>query len=157
MSDKPTVYLAGPITGLSYDNAMDWRQYVTSMLVQHGIDVWSPLRHKEYLNHMYAFTPESIHEGAINKMSLPCAITTRDRWDVRTKDLIFINLLGATRVSIGTVLEIAWGQAYDKPLVLCIEEKDNPHHHAMLLSICQAFTFDNLEQAADATRRILTT
>lgn len=155
MSSRPTVYLAGPITGLSYDGALGWRQHVAKTLSSYGIEPWNPMRHKEYLKGSFEFTPESIHEGTINKMSLPAAITTRDRWDVKTKDLIFVNVLGADRVSIGTVMEIGWAQAYDKLIVLVIENKGNSHQHAMLLEACKAFRFDDLDEAMDATRRIL--
>jgi len=41
---KPTVYLAGPITGETVSSANDWRQDMTERLARHGIIGISPLR-----------------------------------------------------------------------------------------------------------------
>jgi hypothetical protein len=64
----------------------------------------SPLRGKEFLKQerelkgSYAMYPLSTDKG----------ITFRDHWHVKRCDLVLANLAGATRVSIGTVMEIAW-------------------------------------------------
>ena len=44
-----TVYLAGPITGLTYDGATDWRAYAKARLAKFGIQAVSPMRAKEFL------------------------------------------------------------------------------------------------------------
>jgi len=44
------VYLAGPITGLSYEKAVDWRRYAQIVLLEEGdIVAVSPMRSKDYL------------------------------------------------------------------------------------------------------------
>lgn len=120
------VYLAGPITGLAYDNAVDWRAYVIDRFPKNIIGV-SPLRGKEYLSKEkdlkwhYPEHPLSTEDG----------IMTRDFFDVGRADALLVNFLGATRVSIGTVMEIAWAHMYRKPVVVVMEE-DNLHQHPML-------------------------
>ena len=38
-----------------------------------------------------------------------------------------MNLLGAKKVSIGTMVELAWADASRKPVIACIEKTGNPH------------------------------
>jgi nucleoside 2-deoxyribosyltransferase len=122
------VYLAGPISGLSYGQCTDWRAYARQNLILHGIEGLDPMRGKDYLAHeekiadSYAGTVLSSQKG----------ITTRDRWDCQRADVVLVNLLGADRVSIGTVMEIAWADAVRTPIVLVTEPKGNIHDHAMI-------------------------
>ena len=121
------VYLAGPITGCSYGECTSWRQGVIKALPPHIIGL-SPLRQKEYLGMETAIMdqyPDTV-------MSCQRGIMTRDRWDATRADAVFVNLLGATRVSIGTVMEIAWADAKRIPIVLVMEKTGNVHEHAML-------------------------
>ena len=126
-----SVYLAGPITGQSYDGATDWRKEVINKLPP-GILGFSPLRSKTYL-----LNETSIADSYEQKvMSSQRGIYARDHYDCQRCDAIFVNLLGADRVSIGTVMEIAWGAAYDKPIILVMEEDGNLHDHAMIREAC---------------------
>ena len=43
-----------------------------------------------------------------------------------------MNLLGAERVSIGTVMEIAWAHDHKIPIVAAMEPEGNLHDHPML-------------------------
>lgn len=38
-----------------------------------------------------------------------------------------MNLLGAKKVGIGTMVEPAWAYANRKPIIVCMEAKGNPH------------------------------
>ena len=53
------------------------------------------------------------NESAFNTQN---AIIGRDRFDCCNSDLIFMNLLGSKRVSIGTTVELAWADASRKPV-----------------------------------------
>jgi nucleoside 2-deoxyribosyltransferase len=134
------VYLAGPITGISYGEAVDWREHARKFLREFGIDGYSPMRAKDYLrgekqiaSFYQADTPLSTSRG----------IMTRDRWDVRTADLVLVNVLHAQKVSIGTVMEIAWADMLRTPVVLVAEEQ-NVHAHPMI-SEATGFRVDTLE------------
>ena len=151
------VYLAGPITGLSYGDTTDWRQHVKTALqwsdTPQWIEAYSPMRAKEYLakekviQDRYDYLPDDV-------LSTAKGITTRDRWDCLTCDLLFVNLLGAKKVSIGTVLEIAWADSKRTPIVLVMEKNDNIHEHAMI-DECVGFRVDTLDKAINVTKSIL--
>jgi nucleoside 2-deoxyribosyltransferase len=122
----PTVYLAGPITGLNYEGATDWRDYASKELAPDILGV-SPMRGKDYLLHEQSIRdhyPEAV-------LSTTKGITTRDRNDVYTCDAVLMNLLGAKKVTIGTMIEAGWADAFRKPIVLVIED-GNIHWHGML-------------------------
>lgn len=128
---RGTVYLAGPIAGLSYDQSCDWRTAAESALHAAGIRALSPMRMKEYLKDVRCFSGTCGPEGNLGPLSGPRAVMTRDRFDATRCDVLLVNLLGATKVSIGTVMEIAWADLKRTPIV-CICEPDNIHRHAML-------------------------
>jgi nucleoside 2-deoxyribosyltransferase len=149
MRGKPKVYLAGPITGLTFGNAQSWREYAKDRLSP-DIDAFSPLRQKDFLaNHgvldqSYSDSPLSTDRG----------INTRDHHDCKTSDLILCNLLDAHRVSIGTVMEVAWSFAYRVPLVMVMPESGGVHDHPMVRE-CIGFRTDCLDHALDITMAIL--
>jgi len=124
--DQFLLYCAGPITGVSYSGSTNWRKYVADHLPPH-ITAVSPLRAKDYLSKekkikaSYENIPLSSQKG----------IMTRDRFDVMRADMILVNLLGSETVSIGTVMEVAWADAFRKPIILVLEE-ENIHSHPML-------------------------
>jgi len=133
-----TVYLAGSISGLTYEEATEWREQVKTELSPYGIKCLSPLRaevflrnHKGLLNDCQTVDVLEECEAPVLAMSTPRGITTRDRFDALNCSVLFVNLLGTDKVSIGTVMEIAWADAMRKPVVLVMEE-GNIHDHAMV-------------------------
>lgn len=148
MKNRYSVYLAGPIARLPYSAATSWRQYVMDNLPPE-IVAYSPMRAKKYLQHEH----ELGHTYEEFPLSTSKGIFNRDHYDCMTKDAIFINLYGATNISIGTIMEVAWGHAYRKPVVLCME-KENAHAHPMLLEAC-AFRVDDLDMGIDVLKAIL--
>jgi nucleoside 2-deoxyribosyltransferase len=159
-----TVYLAGPITGLSYGEATDWRSQARDYLGRSGIKAVSPLRAKVYLRDMNniadSYTDDEINtlaadKAALTNMSTPRGITSRDRFDCLNCSVILANLLGANeRVSIGTVMEIAWADSHRIPAVVIMEKEGNPHDHAMV-NECTAFRVASLEEGLEVVRAIL--
>lgn len=134
------LYCAGAITGISYAGSTDWREYVSEKLPPFIIAV-SPMRGKKYLSQektvkaSYEEIPLSSQKG----------IMTRDRMDVMRSDMVLVNLLGTEKVSIGSVMEIAWADAFRKPVIL-VMEKDNLHSHPMLREAA-GFVVSNLDEA----------
>lgn len=145
------VYLAGPITGLDYEGAVDWREATRARLADHGIMAWSPMRAKEYLRAERALDARGYSEHAL---STARAITTRDRWDCMRADIVLANFVGAGRVSIGTVLELAWADAARVPVVAAMEG-GNVHEHAMVLELI-GFRAETLEDAVDLVLALAT-
>lgn len=134
------VYLAGPIKGLEYSIATDWRNDVTNRLAEHGIVCASPMRGKSYLAHEQELGDK--YDAHI--LSTAKAIVTRDRWDTTTCDLVLMNVIGAERVSIGTMIEAGWADASRVPIVLAMED-GNVHDHGMLTEIAGFRTLSLVE------------
>ena len=155
---KHGVYLAGPITGLSYNGATDWRDIAERELESAGIRAISPMRGKKYLAHINSLP---CIDEELNKMVLDLSvlssgkgITTRDRFDATNCDVLLVNLLGAKIVSIGTVMEIAWADLKRTPIVCAIEPSGNVHEHAMVMDVI-GFRVPSLEEAIRITKAIL--
>lgn len=150
---KPRVYFAGPIAGLDYKGATDWREVVAKQLAP-DILALSPMRGKDYLA---AYTDIGGTPGAMhamnNAMSTPAAIVTRDRNDTTKSDAVLMNLLGAKKVSIGTMIEAGWADAARVPIVLVIEP-DNIHQHAMLIDIA-GYIVPTLDEAVHILKAFL--
>lgn len=134
------VYLAGPISGLTYGGATDWRKQAVDVLAEAGIEGLDPMRGKDYLADV------GVLEGSYEDWPLSTSqgITARDRFDATRCDLLLVNLLGATRVSIGSMLEIAWADSRRTPIVLVMEKEGNPHDHPMIRE-CAGFITDSLD------------
>ncbi len=93
--------------------------------------------------------------GHLSPLSGPRGIMTRDRFDATRCDVLLVNLLGAAKVSIGTVMEIAWADLKRTPIVVAIEnDGSNPHEHAMIGEAI-GFRCGTLDEALDVVRSIL--
>lgn len=125
-----TVYLCGPITGLSYGETTNWRKYVADHVAP-DIVALSPMRGKEYLAH----ENEIGHSYEDTIMSNARSITARDRHDCKTSDLMLANFLGAPKASIGSCIEFGWADAFSTPTVLVMEKAGNVHEHPILCDL----------------------
>lgn len=147
------VYAAGPITGLSYEGATDWRVTAATRLMSLSagrIEVLDPMRHKDYLADQTNLA-DSYDEHVLSSQR---GIYGRDRLDCMRADALLVNLIGAERVSIGTVMEIAWADSKKIPIVLAMERKGNVHEHSMLREACY-WRHDSLDAAIATTYRLL--
>lgn len=135
---KPVVYVAGPMTGLAWDDAYDWREKVRIALPD--CEVRSPLRGKAWLRR------ENVIESSEYPMPFGSknAIIKRDHWDVQCADLVIANFedtaVGKLQVedfdnaqiaSIGTCFELAWAYEFGTPIISIIPE-GNIHRHAFI-------------------------
>jgi nucleoside 2-deoxyribosyltransferase len=139
------VYLAGPITGLTFGDAQDWRDYVTSH-IDPRLQCYSPLRGKDFFKGKGEI--KSKEEYTFHPLSTDKGITTRDRFDCMGSDLVLFNLLGAKSVSIGTMIELGWADAARNPAIVVMEKEGNPHEHPML----RQTTHYRVESLDDAIR-----
>lgn len=148
------VYLAGPISGLSYDGAEDWRASAKSELSASGIKAVSPLRAKEYLRQVTTPLTGTGEEYAhLGVLSTPRGVMTRDRFDATRCDALLVNLIGADRVSIGTVMEIAWADLKRTPIVVAMEPSGNLHEH-MMIAEAIGFRVPSLDEAIHVVKAI---
>jgi nucleoside 2-deoxyribosyltransferase len=153
---SPTIYLAGPITGCSYGEAVDWREEARAALAPHGITCFSPMRGKQYLEkeRVLRGDPEAYME---TELSSPHGIVARDRFDCTTSDLVLANLLPAEETgitSIGTMIEFGWADLGRVPIIAVMSPKTNPHWHAMVTELA-GWVVDSLDSGLLVARAIL--
>ena len=149
-----SVYLAGGITGLTYNKADDWRTAVAAKLEARGIVAIDPLRGKTYEGKA---TADGSHHGDMqghHRVGVGQVVNRRDSWDVRRCDFVLVNVLGAKRVSIGTVLEVGMAYALGKYILLVMESEGNPHDHGMVLDMVSGVVND-LDTAVSIVPSIL--
>ena len=146
---KKALFLAGPLTGISYSDALDWRKYVESKLPSDVI-AFSALRGKEYV------AREAVLKDAYPEhlLSTPEGTITRDRYDVSRCDALLVNFLKADRVSIGTIMEMAWADARRTPIILAME-KGNIHDHTFVRQVAGFITRD-LDEAIQTAVDVVT-
>jgi hypothetical protein len=160
---KPVVYVAGPMTGLEWDDANDWREKVRVALP--GCEVRSPLRGKAWLQR------ESVIESSEYPMPFGSknAIIKRDHWDVQCADLVIANFedtaveYGGREedepgppiqiASIGTCFELAWAYEFGTPIISIIPE-GNIHRHAFIAAASLEIVSD-LKTAISLARTLL--
>ena len=158
------VYLAGPISGLTANEAMGWRHSVKEQLEPMGIKCLSPLRANVHLrnneglidaNDNLSDVQESKDSGCqVLAMSTQRGVVERDKFDCINADMVFINLLGSKKVSIGTMIEIGWANANGIPIVLVMEESSNCHEHAFVRE-CAAWRTDSILDATKIVAAVL--
>jgi nucleoside 2-deoxyribosyltransferase len=141
------VYLAGPISGKTFDESEGWRDYARRMLhlTGTGIEAYSPMRAKEYLRDEGTIDP---FVQSPEVMSTPSGITTRDRWDCTRADVVLANFADSgDRVSIGTCIELGWADISRVPVVGVLPE-DNVHNHPMVWELV-GFRVPTLDEAIE--------
>jgi len=150
------VYLIGPVKGCSYDTATNWRDEVVKMFPSE-ITVLSPMRGKDFLRgtaHLDIQSQVVAHDIVARHLTTPRGITLRDRFDVMRADAVLGNFLGADKISIGSIFEIAWADLCKIPIILAMEDRGNQHEHPMVRE-CAWHIFPELEQAVRCVSGIL--
>lgn len=154
---KPLVYLAGAIAGLAYDDATDWRNIAKHRLAERDIETLNPMRAKYALGDQNeGRISGNFHDYEKNGAFFTAkGIMTRDSTDVRRCDALLVNLLGLTKVSAGTVMELGWGFILPKPSVVAIEAHGNPHDNHPMIHEAMPFRVPTLDEAIDAIAILL--
>ena len=144
------VYLAGPISGRKFKDAMSWRSEFTALFDKYPgkFEVRNPMRGNELLSHQRKVLDGDPFKRLKHPAYSDKAIRRRDKLDVKSSDVVFVNFMEATRTSIGTCMEIAWAEDWDKLVVIAMPEDDGGlHDHAFVRD--SAVIFHNLEDALE--------
>lgn len=147
------VYLAGPISGLTFEEGQDWRDRLIVRFAEYGIKARSPLRGKGYLRDQGALGAAANY-GQIHPLSSDHGIVTRDRNDTITASLVFANLLGSERVSSGTCIELGWADMARVPSIVVMEPEGNLHDSHMVRGV-SGYVMHTLDAAFDLALTIL--
>lgn len=122
------IYMVHPISGLSAEEVFKYYEVNQKRLESFGYQVLTPMYGKNFLRCEKEFRAADYQH--------PCttnhAIFTRDHWMVEQADILYANLSSATNVSIGSMMELAWGSHLHKHVVATIPE-NNVHRHAFVL------------------------
>lgn len=149
---RGTIYLSGPITGCYYDNVVTWRERARALFGPE-YTVLSPMRGKDFLD-----TGERIEDSykqPDNPLSTQKGIMTRDYNDTTRCDVMLVYLAEQPdRVSVGTVIEIAWAFAHRKPVVAVMGSGANIHDHAMVREAI-GYVVGSLEEAVRLCKLII--
>lgn len=148
---KPlSIYLAGPISGCTFEECTAWRNDLTSRFAALGVECYSPMRAKDYLSAL------PVIQGSypeLGPLATARGIMTRDSWDCHRADVVVFNLLNAPRVSVGTVMELAWAWKAHIPTVV-IMESGNCHEHPMV-DEATSYRVGTVEEAYNILRAVL--
>ena len=146
---NPIVYLAGPVMGLSWTDATNWRYIAAMQFAKHGVDTLSPLRDMP--------VPEDPTEYTLGGTMANTPLGTRSYVglrsfvDVRRSDVILAECNTLRPVSLGTLLEIGAAYALNKPTVLWASQG---HSHPVLHTAAPLWA-KSLEDAVKITLSLL--
>ena len=130
---EKTVYLTGPISGISLEVSTTWRAYAKMALQDVGITALSPMRDRSH----YTTTNAIVF----------------DYCDLLRSTVCLANFVGATQVSIGSMFELAWCYHLRKPVVAIFGE-DRWHCHPFVQTACN-FVVPDLDTGLDIVKRLL--
>jgi len=144
---KRTVYLAGPIAGLTEGEAKDWRSDVSERLLEHNIMGISPLRCEPATDGRYDI---STTQNGDNLFGTAQAIGSKNEFDARNADMILVYLPSP---SIGTIIELGWGKALNTPTVVVTDDPGIKLHP--VIRHCSSWSLDTLDEAVDVIIGVL--
>lgn len=152
---KPLVYLAGAIAGLSGTHATTWRRTAAALLSDRDVETLDPMRAKLALSHQTRIATDFREYADRGAFFTSRGIMARDFADVKRCDALLVNLLGAKKPSLGTVMELAWAYLLQKPVVVAIEAEGNPHDLHPMLHEAMPFRVETLDEAIECVAVIL--
>lgn len=147
------VYLAGPILGVTYNDArFGWRKTVADRFIP-SVEALSPMRQEGYLAEQAGPLQQT---GDLNHIfSKGKMIFTKDWLDIKMADIVLVNLLGASVLSRGTLVEIGMAYALGKTIVVVMEPEGNVHDHPFVRE--PAIVVHSLDDAIDTVNAMLST
>ena len=152
---RPLVYLAGAIAGIPGTDAAEWRRDAAYLLSLRDIDTLDPMRHKRTLYGPERISTDYRDYADRGPFYTSRGIMARDFNDVKRCDALLVNLLGLTKPSLGTCMELAWAYALQKPAVVVMEASGNPHDLHPMLHEAMPFRVETLEEGVDVVATVL--
>ena len=147
--NQPTVYLAGPIMGQTETEAKEWRMDMEEFLGYHRVRAVSPLRCEPDV--AAGATYQAQYD--CNKWGTPRSIGSKNLFDVRNCDLTFAYFPKGHPPSVGTLIEIGWARALDKPVVVVAEDPVLFNHPVIIF--CAGWMLGNLSEAVEVIGGLL--
>jgi len=145
---KPRVYLAGPILGCTEGEANDWRDELSFALDDIGVIGVSPLRCEPIHGERYGHGTETDPRFGTAR-----AISSKNRLDVNMCDMTLCYFPDGTPLSKGTLIELAWANAYGKPTILVTTEPSLIEHP--VVQACASWIVPTLDDAFEIIAGVL--
>jgi nucleoside 2-deoxyribosyltransferase len=126
-SEKLKVYLAGPIAGQTGEKLLNSIAEKVAILTDIGYITYQPMVGKSHIIPV----KEEYKANGYDQFPLATnhAIFARDKWMVSQADIILADLSSSgSRVSIGTMMEIAWANLQGKMVIVVLPD-GNVHDH----------------------------
>jgi hypothetical protein len=143
------IYCVHPISGLCADDVFTYYEETKSTMEKLGYDVFVPMFGKGFMRTETEFKAHDYSSPLTKNHS----IFNRDKWMVKQSDILYANFMGAKNISIGSMMELAWGSDSDKQVVVVMEE-DNVHMHAFVLEAA-TIVFHSEAEALEYLRQII--
>jgi nucleoside 2-deoxyribosyltransferase len=140
-----TVYLSGPITGCQPKEAAAWRLHVRQHLAA-GLSVIDPMR--DAVDFSVVSDQQLSDSLRLQNLLHGKEILERNRSDIARCDVLLANFLGSKTISIGSVGELFWADAFRKPVLVVRELHHNLHDHGLINAIASC-TVESLDSAMD--------
>lgn len=138
------VYLGGPIRGLTYEDAIGWRNDAIKRLGDIGISCYSPMRNKEKIAGV-----DKIGDSYENLKGYSSKeIFERDKFEVVNSDILLFNFLNKKVSIIGSLFELAWGHLLGKYCVVVVD-KDSIYAKHPFVKESASIMFEDLDEAID--------
>ena len=143
---KPKVYLIGAISGCTFEEAMEWRFEVRDRM-EHMFQVLVPceMTPQSMGGHdRYTYTLDGVSGHMTDRL-----VTAKDRYLVKNSDLVIANFsYDANRVSLASMIELGWADAWEKPILMVIKE-DSLHYHSFTKSLNNCIHVADMESAIE--------
>lgn len=137
------VYLAGPVAGLTYDEAMAWRREAAKKLADYGLEAVFPMENEKALKDAGPLPAGGV-EGVPGCSA--AEIFESDMEALRQCDYLLCNLLGAKRPSLGSAWEL--GYAYNRADMVsyAVVAPGSIHDHVFITQGAD-YVFTDLDEA----------
>ena len=145
-----SIYCVHPISGMSSKKVFNYYQRLQKILTEiGGFDIFIPMFGKASLRTELKLRSHDYRGPLTNNHS----IFNRDKWMVQKSDILLCNLSKTKRISIGSIMEIAWGNLLGKQIII-IMEKNNIHRHSFTLESATTI-FETEKEAIDYLTKLV--
>ena len=143
---KMKMYVAHQITGLTFDEVVDYYDFVREHFEPLGFEILCPMTAKGYLR-VEQDGKQFKATGFKNPISTNHAIFERDKWMVQNCDVFYCDFTGSEKATMGCLFELAWAAQLGKHTIIVVPP-GNIHHHAFVLEAAD-ICFETTDKALD--------
>lgn len=149
--DKPFfIYLVHAMSGLKWEDVAEYYQKAKKDLDALGYYTMHPMCAKGELKGA-KFDPRAGETA--NPVVSPHGITRRDHWMVRKADIVFADLSGVKKKSIGSIAEVSAAYTQGKHTI-GVMEKGNVHEHAFMFEQFDVI-FETYAEAIEYLKKLI--